>query len=290
MYTAKIENSRGDKITLTGREPEYQVLSITGLNPPQGQINTSTVSGMDGALFNSSKLTTRNIVITIKINGNADANRLRLYEYFKTKEPCTFYYSHGDLDVFIDGYVENVECDLFTIEETAQISIICPQPYFRSAEKIETDFQNVVPLFTFPFSISKNAPVVMSEIEGEDALNVTNGSPNPTGVTAKINALKSFDTLFIKNVSTNEGITLDYTEFGGFLAGDEIFINTNVGELTLTLLRAGEFHNLFPALVYGSEFFQLQPGDNYFAYLIDGIPDTTAITVRFSFFELYRGV
>ena len=103
MFAAKIQNASGDVMTLTGKEPKYQIIDIQGLNPPAAQINTSTIVGMDGAVFNSSKLQTRNLVLTIKINGDVELNRLRLYSYFRTKEWCKFYYTNDSLEVTIDG-------------------------------------------------------------------------------------------------------------------------------------------------------------------------------------------
>ena len=95
MFKAIIENSRGEQLQLTNRESEFQVVSIIGLNPPNALINTTDIAGLDGAKFNSAKLETRNIVITLRINGDVEANRLRLYEMFCTKENCTFFYSNS---------------------------------------------------------------------------------------------------------------------------------------------------------------------------------------------------
>ena len=50
MFTARLRNSRNAEITLTGRETEYQIISIKGLNPPSAHLNTSNVAGLDGAL------------------------------------------------------------------------------------------------------------------------------------------------------------------------------------------------------------------------------------------------
>ena len=174
MYTAKIQNSNGLVWTLTNNESEYQVVSITGLNPPKAQINTSTIVGFDGALFNSSKLETRNLVLSIRINGDVETNRLNLYKYFRTKEPCVFYYANEHLDVFIEGYVESVECNLFTISEIAQISIICPYPYFKSVTEISTDLSSVFPQFTFPFSINDGFPIPISSYEPSYSTNIYN--------------------------------------------------------------------------------------------------------------------
>ena len=155
MYNAKIQNKNGQILVLTQKEQIYQLISIEGLNPPNGTINTTVIVGMDGALYNSSKLETREIVIILKINGETEQNRLALYSYFRTKEWCRFYYSNESRSVYIDGYVTNVECSLFDQEEIAQITIICPAPYFSDITEIIDDISSTVSLFTFPFFISK---------------------------------------------------------------------------------------------------------------------------------------
>ena len=105
MYTAKIENSGGEVLTLTWAESKWQVFDITGLDPPAAQINLTNLAGLDGARLNSTKLGTRNIVISIKINGDVEGNRLDLYRFFRTKEACTFYFTNGRRDVKIEGVV-----------------------------------------------------------------------------------------------------------------------------------------------------------------------------------------
>ena len=102
MYTAKIENHNGI-LTLTGNESKWQVISITGLNPAPAQVNLTDIASLDGAKFNSSKLATRNIVITIRLNGDVESNRLFLYRYFSSKDNVTFYYKNSHLDTFKIG-------------------------------------------------------------------------------------------------------------------------------------------------------------------------------------------
>lgn len=287
MFTARIENANGNVLTLTGQEAVYQVIGILGLNPPQAQVNTSSIVGLDGALFNSSKLNTRNLVITVKINGDVEANRLQLYNYFRTKEPCKFYYSNDSLDVYIEGYVENVECDYFTNSETAQISIICPQPYFKSLAEILIDSGNVFAQFEFPFSINSGDPVIISTIEDSETLIVNNASEASTGAIIQVDILSAISSLEIKNTVTGEDLTLNYA----FLTGDTILINTNKGSKSITLIRSGISSNLFSALEQGSVFIQLQSGANRIEYLCDdGSTDKSAVKITFRYSQIYRGV
>lgn len=287
MFEAKIENSSGNVLTLTGNEPVYQLINITGLNPPNAQINTTTIVGLDGAVFNSSKLQTRNLVLTIKINGNIEQNRLLLYSYFKTKDWCKFYYSNNTLDVSIEGYVETVECDLFTNSETAQISILCPYPYFRSISEVIEDSSNVLKRFVFPFSININDPIVISTLEDNGGIAVYNSSESETGVVVYIDFLDSASSVEIKNVITGDDFEIDYS----FLANDTVIINTNKGKKSITLLRNGIISNLFSALQSGSVFFQLSPGVNNFEYLVSGsLANNDDITITFKYYNIYRGV
>ncbi len=75
MYTLIIENEKGEQLKLTDN-PNYDVLSVEGTNPPKADINTVTVSGSDGSRFNSSRLSERNLVITLNIRPPTEENRI----------------------------------------------------------------------------------------------------------------------------------------------------------------------------------------------------------------------
>lgn len=285
MYNAKIENKNGEVLLLTGDEPRYQVIDITGLNPARAQINTVSTAGLDGARFNSSKLNTKNIVITVKINGAVEENRINLYNYFRTKEWCRFYYSNDTRDVYIDGYVEGVECGLFSRKEIMQISIICPYPYFNALSEIVADISNTLKLFVFPFSINQGDPIPFSEYSENRTTKIFNDCESEIGVIVEIDFGDVADAIIIKNVTTGEEFELDYA----FEVGDVVTINTNKGQKNVYLMRSGEKINMFPALKHGSVFFQLAAGINTFGYLADG-EENKDIRITFTYRNQYRGV
>lgn len=287
MYQAKIENSSGNIMTLTGVEPTYQIISITGLNPPSAQINTTTIVGLDGAVFNSSKLQTRNLVLTVKINGDVEQNRLLLYSYFKTKDWCKFYYTNESLDVSIEGYVESVECNLFSNNEIAQISIICPYPYFKSLNEILTDSSKSIPQFVFPFSINIGEPIIISSYDESSGIAVYNSSETETGATIQIDVLFVCASIEIKNITTGDDFEIVYP----FLKNDTIIIDTNKGQKSIKLIRNGVITNIFSALQQGSVFFQLVPGTNNFEYLVNNsAANNDDISITFKHYNIYRGV
>ena len=136
MFTLKVENSKGAILELTDNEENYQITKISGLNPPNANINTSNYANSDGFSFDSSRIPNRQVVITVYINGDVEKNRLTLYKYFRNKEWCKIYYESESRNVYIEGYVQTLEVSPFDMKQIAQISILCPNPYFKDLEKV----------------------------------------------------------------------------------------------------------------------------------------------------------
>ena len=289
MFTAKIENQFGELLTLTQNEHNYQVVQIEGLNPSPALINYTEIAGLDGAKFNSSRLEVRNIVIYVKINGNIEENRLKLYRHCITKTLARFYFKNETLDVFIDGYIETVECNVFENPEIAQISMICPYPYFSSVRKYEKSSTDIISMFEFPFSINEGSPVVISELSMDDFTSVINETDSKTGMEIVVDVLDTVYKIEIANVTTSETIKLDSTG-SAFTEGDQIYIITTQGKKEVYRMRQGVRTNLFPVLVHGSKFPQLNPGLNVLQYSADDVPGSDEITITYGFNLAYRGV
>lgn len=132
MFTLKIKNNRGEIYELTHNRRQYSILDITGLTLPQCNVNMISSAGQDGGEYSSSHLNSRNIVITLALEGDIEANRQMLYTIFPLHSPVTVYYQTFNRDLYIDGYLESIDGSLFAQRETMQISIICPDPYFRN--------------------------------------------------------------------------------------------------------------------------------------------------------------
>ena len=202
------------------------------------------------------------------INGPAEANRLLLYRYFKTKYPVRFYYKNGVRDVYIDGYVSKFSVEYFEKKQTAQIEISCPMTLFRAVKESVTEFANIENMFVFPFAIEV-AGIPFSEIALGEQKTIINGGDVETGVIIKLNALGTVLNPKIYNVDTSDRMTLSVE----MQAGDEITINTRKKEKSITLLRDGVQTNIVGKLDAGSTWFNLIPGDNIFTYEADEFPE-----------------
>lgn len=285
MYTAKVQNMMGNILELTHNEANWQIVSITGLNPPNATINTSTMALWDGARFNSARLQTRNIVITLKLNDKVEENRQLLYSYFQSKNWCRFFFQNESRDVYIDGYVETIECDLFSNSESMQISMICPSPYFKSVEKTVNELDSVVSMFHFPFPTTDNDLMVFGHYDNSPQVTVENGGYLSCGCIITLIARNNVSNPMLFNYDTGEffGITFD------MLSGDEITINTNKGEKTITLLRDGVQTNIFNSIVKNSTWLQLISGQTTFTYEVSG-GNLNDLYVTITHDDLFEGV
>lgn len=271
MFTFTIENRNGDQLKLTQDEQHYQIIGIEGLNPPNALIRTSTVAGMDGSKFASSKLEERNVVITVKINGDVEQNRLKLYRYFRTKHYCKMYYKNNSRDVYIEGYVETIENDLFQQGQTMQISVICPDPYFNSIDEIVNDISKVLGAFEFPFAFGADGvidptdtdpAIEFSTYDDDRMVNIHNGGESVVGLTIEMSAIGDVVNPTIYNVDTRESFGLNLT----IMAGDVVRINTNSGQKSVTLTRDGVTTNQINKVLRQSVWLTLAMGDNQFTY------------------------
>lgn len=286
MYEAKIENSGGEILSLTGSEKRWQLFDVGGLDPPKATVNLTNLASMDGSLLNSAKVNTRNLVINLKITGDIEANRLELYRFFRPKHSCTFYFKNKRRNVKIEGVVESVECPQFTNKEIMQVSILCPMPYFQDIEEIIADMSDSSAGFIFPFSININEPIPFSEYVIGKQTSVINTSETDVGVLFEVFFFANASKVVIINVGTGEMMQAIYS----FLPGDTLKISTETGNKKVTLVRGGVARNLFLALSDDSVFLQLEPGNNTFSYLVDDGTSDQNVTITLRYRELYAGV
>lgn len=286
MFTLKVENTKGEIIELTNNEEDYQVTDVKGLNPPNANVNSSNYANGDGFSFNNSRIPNRQVVITIYINGDIEANRLRLYKYFRNKEWCKIYYKNETRNIFIEGYVQTFEVSQFVQKQVAQIAIICPDPYLKDLKTIVQSISKVVKKFTFPFSINKDEPIPFSVLELEKSTNVVNDSESKTGLIINVEFMGAVNKLEIRNVDTGEKFIIDYA----FIKNDKLVINCNRGSKSAKLTREAVEYNLIPHVKKGSSWFQLEVGDNNFSFLADEGLDDMLVDIQFKYYKVYLGV
>lgn len=224
----------------------------------------------------------RNIVITIVFHGDIEKNRINLYRYFPIKKKVRLYFENDSRDVYIDGYIESFECDLFELGQKAQISVICPSPYFRSIDTTIIKFANLVNLFEFPFSIDKEG-IPFSELIISDTTYNNEGDID-IGMIITLQAIQSVSNPIIYNKTTGEQFGLNYT----LQEGDIVTIDTISGEKSVKLNRKGNIFNIINAVQQGSRWLQLVSGINELSYQCD--EEASALQITISAVSIFEGV
>lgn len=282
MYELKVKNAYGEVINLS-TSPDYTVYKVTGLQPPAVVVNSSSNATYDGVSINSVRVDQRNIVIYVAIEGAVETNRINLYKYFPLKQTVTVFFKNDTRDVCIEGVVELIECDLFTNKQVAQISLICPQPYFRAVEELVSYFSDITSLFTFPFSIPESG-MEISTITNNVRKSIVNSGDVASGIIIELNAIGAVVNPVIYDVFKRTHIKLMFT----MQANDRIIINTNVGKKSITLVRSGVSSNIMGYMYPDSNWLTLAAGDNVFTY--DADSGTSNLQITFTTSVLYGGV
>jgi putative phage tail component, N-terminal domain len=282
MYTLIVENEKGEQLELTHNK-SYDVIKIEGLNPPPAAINNTEISGVDGAKFNSSKVGTRNLVIYLNIKSPVEENRQDLYNYFHVKRRVKIYFKNQNRDVYIEGYVETFENDLFENLQQPQISIICPEPFWKAVDDLLVEFSDEISLFEFPFAIEEEG-IEFSQINLETSKVINNGNVETGIIVELFTTTSQVLNPIIYNRTTQTYFKINYDMH----VGDLIRINTNQGQKSVTLTRNHVTTNVIGNRESGSSWIQLVPGPNEIAYNADvGVEN---LMVNLILIRKYEGV
>ena len=281
MYTLSVHSSIGSLILSNNNN--YHITRINGLTPAKATINSSAIAGGDGAAFNSASIGTRNIVITVQPNHPVAANRQAIYRVLPVKGAVTIRFSAEGRDVQIDGYVEYIDGDLFSNRQALQISIICMQPYFKSAQEIVDTLSSIISMFEFPFAIEAEG-LPFSELSLDSRVIVTNAGEAPCGAVFRIAALGVVENPVIYNADDTTRYALNVS----MQTGDEIIIDTRRGSKSAVLIRQGVRTNIINNRASDITWFQLPVGDNTFTYSAEYGVENMALSIEHN--DLYGGV
>lgn len=285
IKSVTITNHLNESIVLDLFHPEesgFIIKNITGLGPAKADVNFTELATTDGAIDNSSRLQSRNIVMSLIFLDAPEKGRLiedcRLasYKYFPIKRKIQFLIETDRRICVTTGTVEHNEPAIFEEQEECQISIMCPNPYFYSAGEDglnKTIFYGTEPLFEFEFgneSLDEDL-LIMGSIENQTEGTVVYAGDAEVGIIIRVHAIGDVSGLAIYNIGTREVMKINderLTEImgSGIIAGDEITINTNKRQKGITMLRGGKEYNILNCLDSPIAWFQLSKGDNIFVY------------------------
>lgn len=273
-----VTNHLGDSLTMGIGDPNDSGLlisSIDGIGPGQADISTTELAATDGAVYNSSRLVSRNITIDLIFQGDPtiEDSRYLTYKYFPLKKDVTLTIITDQRSLQIDGYVESNDPTIFDKQEGTSISIICPNPYFYSLGTTSTVFSGIEPMFEFPFcndSLTEKL-LVFGDIRTKYENAVYYEGDAETGFVMNIHFVGPASGISIFNVENREIMKIDTDKIEAIVgseiqAGDDLTISTVTGKKYLFFWRNGKSYNVLNCLDRNSDWLKLYLGVNIIAF------------------------
>ena len=238
LTSIDVDSENSFALPVLGVTPKDSLLvrQITGLNPPDLNLFIGDYS-RDGGIYQGRRVGTRNIVLTMDLNPNPalgetiSSLRENLYKAFVDPLVEADYLKIGlNLDdgrtLYLVGYTEKFETEIFSVDTLAQISIICPDPYIR-AENPEI-LTHPSGWITVPFHYQGTAE---------------------TGFETEIHINTATPTLTLANNAVGDATAPDYDDLNyykgrmvihhDFAVGDVVTINTVRGHRKIIVEPAG---------------------------------------------------
>ena len=221
-------------------------------------ISTSAVNGSDGETITSNVLPKRAISIILRFRpGDVEAARYKIYDIFRLKQNGTMKLISKYRTAKIEYIVEKVEIPPNVYPMRAQISLICPDPYFEALDEVVTEMSDLISKFRLPFHIPVG-PFKISEKSNSYFKTVTNNSDGYSGADFVFYAASAVVNPYIENVNTGEKMGLNMT----MQADDTVVIKTQRGQKRMTLIRGETEINVSNYKIRPFTFLQLAPGEN----------------------------
>lgn len=294
-----IINHMNDLLKIDLERPDasgFIVNSVSGLGAVNADINTTKLASTDGSIFNSARLNERNIVFDLMFmktpSETIEDIRQKTYRFFPVKSRIDIVVETDNRILKTSGYVESNTPNIFSKEENTQISIICPEPYFRSAsDKNVTVFYGAEPNFEFPFSNESvtNKLIIFGYIQNNTVKYIEYTGDSEVGVIIKMFAKGPVKNPKIYNFKTNEFVKIDTSKIiNGIMKDDIIIINSIKGRKSVKLIRNGKETNIIHSLDKQTSWLQLRNGINQFAFMSD--EGTSNIRLQIENDVIYEGV
>ena len=303
IKSVTVVNYLGESIKIELTKPDvsgFVIKYITGLGPVKAEINNTEISTGDGAIYNSARLNSRNIVLGLSFlpNPTIEDTRQKSYKYFPIKKAVKLLFETDNRICECVGYVESNEPNIFDSQESTRISVICSDPNLYSAgeEGLRvTVFSGIEALFEFPFSNESQVEDLLEfgEIQNNTERTIVYDGDLEIGLTIHIYAIGEASNITIYNSGTREMMRINTDKLkkltgSGIIASDQLIITTVRNNKSVTLLRDGVYTNVLNILERDADWFQLAKGDNVFVYVAE--TGMTNLQFRIENQTVYEGI
>lgn len=309
-----VTNPKGESIVLDLFHPEktgIAIKKIDGLGPPKADISLNEISTTDQSTFANARLDPRDIEFDLalleipELNHSIENARHVVYKYFQLKKKAKILIYTDSRTLETEGYVESIEPDIFSKEESVTVSVNCPDPYLYDVNTRVVNASSIEPNFEFPFSNESLTDPLMEVgiIHREAIANLEYDGELDVGFTFVLKARKTLPStgeIVLRSLENEEVMKLNLAILksamgGDIIAGDEIHVSTHLGRKNVEVYRDGIYKRAIGSVIRGSDWFVLTPGFNSFSYAVmtgtnNNTEFTDALNARFMYQSAYGGI
>ena len=290
IKSVTVTNYRGDSLEMPLEWPNPSGLLISkidGITPGNVQVNSQDFAVLDGGVYNSSRMQTRNITIEFYYgrgsqvadvdNHDVETSRHIAYRYFPVKTQVRLDFLTDERSLSIWGYVEGNDTDIFSEHEKGQVSIVCPDPYFYEQSMIAFELGSSTKEFEFPFSNESlvNPLICFGDYGPKSMYEINYNGDIEVGAVIRVHFLENqtVPELTIYDVSHNKKLVLNFAKIKANTGvdtilryGDIVFSSVR-GEKDIYYERYGKKTSIIGAFdVMNFPWMYLTPGENIFGY------------------------
>lgn len=269
--------SNGEVLELGNNE--YKLLEVHGLEASDYDVNvTEHYNGVGGYIKNK-KILPREIYFTADCIdwSAAEEQRQRLIKFFNPLNSGVLKVNYCGVERYIRYEVESFKDNRINLHEQLNFTtyLICPDPYFYEAEKLEE-----LTTWTGGLNFPLNLPFNLKQ-RGEDKKNIFNDGhvETPIQIIFKGPALNPR----VENKTTGEFIQVNRE----LTSEDTLYITTAYRNKKVEIERNGIRTNAFNYIDLDSTFFSLKTGDNLIEYSTQSL-EPKGVSIKYS--QKYLGV
>ena len=269
--------SNGEVLELGNNE--YKLLEVFGLEASEYEVGiTEHYSGIGGYVKNK-KILPREIYFTADCMdwNSCEEQRQRLIKFFNPLNSGILKVNYCGIERYINYEVESFKDNRTNLYEQLNFTvyIICPDPYFYEAERLE-ELTTWIGGLNFPLNLPFNL-----KQRGEDKKNIFNDGhvDTPVEVVFKGPAInpKIVNQTTGKFIQVNRELTSE----------DTLYITTQYRNKKVEIERNGVRTNAFNYIDLDSTFFNLSVGDNLIEYSTQSL-EPRGVSIKY--YNRYLGV
>lgn len=224
------------------------ITEIEGLGPVKADINMTEIATQHGSVYNSARAKSRDITfhfLFFDMNGaTAEDSRQFTYRVFPLGRKTSLVIETENRKVWVNGYVESNEPDIFAEQAGATITVNCPSAWMNvsgSAGTQSVEFSNLLSEFEFAehfdpetstyiadFEDSPTPSIIFSSIQHNTHHEFYYNGEVEVGMLITIVATNRFKNPTIYNVVNNKKLKINTDVIEKFLADNELDVYIDI--------------------------------------------------------------